>query len=189
LQQPCYRLVSRTSWDNTLVSHSQITHSYQPVRQVTHEHAAINLGKFCDWLHVKGRLIQKGQFVPTAGEGIRLRRLRMVNEIQCTIPFITRYQCNTVHSKTLQVHKRDSRLSNCTTYLLNAYYYVSAFANTKPDPTDQIWLNVTRCGCSLTSCTLANLLTGIHFYNNSLKILRAVASCGGQQYIKLTMYS
>jgi len=34
------------------------------------------------WL-LNGTPKQKGQFVPTAGEGNRLSRLRMANEIQC----------------------------------------------------------------------------------------------------------
>jgi len=36
------------------------------------------------------RQTQKGQFVPTAGEGNRPSRLRMANEIQCILPYATR---------------------------------------------------------------------------------------------------
>jgi len=42
-----------------------------------------------DWLF-NGKSTQKGQFVPTAGDGIRLSRLRMANKIQCIIPHVTR---------------------------------------------------------------------------------------------------
>jgi len=45
-------------------------------------------------------------------------RLRMANEIQCILPYVTRKQCNTVHSKLLQLHKRNNQLSNRMTYLL-----------------------------------------------------------------------
>jgi len=41
------------------------------------------------WLF-KGTSIQKGQFVPTTGEGNMLSRLGMANEIQCILPYITR---------------------------------------------------------------------------------------------------
>jgi len=63
---------------------------------------------------------QKGQFVPTAsaGKGNWLKQIRIANEIQCTIPYVTRYKCNTVHDKTLQLHKHNNRLSNRITYLL-----------------------------------------------------------------------
>jgi len=44
--------------------------------------------------------------------------LRMSNEIQCILPYVIRSQCNTVHSKTLQLHKRNNRLSHRMTYLL-----------------------------------------------------------------------
>jgi len=66
------------------------------------------------WLF-NGTSTQKGQFVPTAGEE---NRQRMANEIQCTPPYVTRQQCNTVHSKTLQLHKRNNRLSYRMTHLL-----------------------------------------------------------------------
>jgi len=33
---------------------------------------------------------QKGHFVPTAGEGKWVRRLKMANEIQCILPYVTR---------------------------------------------------------------------------------------------------
>jgi len=49
-----------------------------------------------DWLvgWLVGRLLngmstQKGQFVPTAGEGNRLCQLRMANDIQCILPYVT----------------------------------------------------------------------------------------------------
>jgi len=51
-------------------------------------------------------------------EGNCLRRLRMANEMQCIIPYVTQYQRNTVHSNTLQVHKRNKWLSNWMTCLL-----------------------------------------------------------------------
>jgi len=45
--------------------------------------------------HLVGWLInrtstQKGQFGPTVGEGNWLSRLRMANEIQCILPYVTR---------------------------------------------------------------------------------------------------
>jgi len=46
-------------------------------------------GSLIDWCF-NGTSTQKGQFVPTAGEGNRLSRLRMANEIQCIIPYVTR---------------------------------------------------------------------------------------------------
>jgi len=42
-----------------------------------------------DWCF-NGTSTQKDQFVPTAGEGNRLSRLRIANEIQCIIPYATR---------------------------------------------------------------------------------------------------
>jgi len=33
---------------------------------------------------------QKGQFMPTEGEGNRLSQLGMANEIQCILPYVTR---------------------------------------------------------------------------------------------------
>jgi len=42
-----------------------------------------------DWCF-NGTSTQKGQFVPTAGEGNWLSRLRMANEIQYIIPYVTR---------------------------------------------------------------------------------------------------
>jgi len=41
------------------------------------------------WLF-NGTSTQKGQFVPTAGKGNRLSRLKMANEIQCILPYVTR---------------------------------------------------------------------------------------------------
>jgi len=46
-----------------------------------------------DWLVgwlFNGTSTQKGQYVLTAGEGNWLSRLRMANEIQCTLPYVTR---------------------------------------------------------------------------------------------------
>jgi len=43
---------------------------------------------------------------------------RIANETQRTTPHVTWQQCNTVHSKTLQPHKRNNRLSNRMTNLL-----------------------------------------------------------------------
>jgi len=54
-----------------------------------------------------GTSTQKGQFVQTAGEGNRLRRLRMANELQCNIPDVTQYTSNTGHGKAFQLHKRN----------------------------------------------------------------------------------
>jgi len=34
--------------------------------------------------------------VPTAGEGNRLSRLRMANEIQCILPYVPKFTCNVV---------------------------------------------------------------------------------------------
>jgi len=42
-----------------------------------------------DWCF-NGTSTQKGQFVPTAGERNRRSQLRMANEIQCIIPYVTR---------------------------------------------------------------------------------------------------
>jgi len=41
------------------------------------------------WLF-NGTSTQKGQFVPTAGEGNWLSRLRMANEIKCILHYVTR---------------------------------------------------------------------------------------------------
>jgi len=41
------------------------------------------------WL-LNGMSTQKDQFVLTAGKGNRLSQLRMVNEIQCILPYVTR---------------------------------------------------------------------------------------------------
>jgi len=40
--------------------------------------------------YLDGTSTQKGQFAPTVGEGNWLRWLRMANEIQCIIPYVTR---------------------------------------------------------------------------------------------------
>jgi len=48
-------------------------------------------GRLAGWLLgclFNGTSTQKGQFVPTAGEGNRLSRLRMANEIQSTLPYV-----------------------------------------------------------------------------------------------------
>jgi len=53
------------------------------------------------------------------GEVNRFSRLRMANELRDTEHTITlRYTITTVTSKTLQLHNRNNRLSNCMTYLL-----------------------------------------------------------------------
>jgi len=72
---------------------------------------------------------QKGQFVPTPGKGNWLSRLR------------TRYNAKyfTLHDNNVtQFAEKQSSYTNATTgYLIDdllAYYYVSAFTNTKPDP-------------------------------------------------------
>jgi len=39
-------------------------------------------------------------------------------QIQCIVPYVTRQQCNTIYSKTLQLHKRNNQLSSDMTYLL-----------------------------------------------------------------------
>jgi len=41
-------------------------------------------------VNITGTSTQKGQFVPTGGEGNRLSRLSMANEIQCILPYVTR---------------------------------------------------------------------------------------------------
>jgi len=46
-------------------------------------------------------------------EGNQRRQLRMANETQCIIPYVTQKQCNTVRSNTLQLH--NNQLSNRTT--------------------------------------------------------------------------
>jgi len=74
-----------------------------------------------DWLVFNGTSTQKDQFVPTAGN--RLSRPRMANGIKCIITYVTRKQCNTVHSKTLQLPVRNNRLSNRMTYLLITYIF------------------------------------------------------------------
>jgi len=61
------------------------------------------------------------------------------------IPHVTRKQCNTVCSKTLQLHKRNSRLFS--------RWLTCVFTNTKPDHTHPIWYLLFHSGrCSLTSC-------------------------------------
>ena len=60
---------------------------------------------------------------------------------------VTQLQCNTVHSRTLQLQNCNNQLSNRMTYLLK--YYVSAFTNTKSDQPLPIWYNFTRCGSVL----------------------------------------
>jgi len=113
-------------------------------------HRCTLVGWLVSWLF-NSTSTQKGQFVPTAGRETDLvGRLRMANEIQCILSYVTQQQCNTVHSKTLQLHKRNNRLSNPMTYFL-----IIQFANIKPDPTHPIQYNFTLCGCSFMSwCTL-----------------------------------
>jgi len=87
-----------------------------------------------DWL-LNGTSTQKGQHVPSAGEGNRLSRQMMANEIQCIVRHVT--WDNNVTRSTV----KHSSYTNATTgYLIVwlTYYYVSAFTNTKPDPTHPI---------------------------------------------------
>jgi len=61
----------------TVTSHSVLTMYSKSIDSLT------------DWLF-NGTLTQKVQFVPTAGEGNQLSRLRMANKIQCILPHVTR---------------------------------------------------------------------------------------------------
>jgi len=74
--------------------------------------------------------------------------LRMANNTHCTIPHVALLQFIIFHSKILQFHKCNNRLTIRMTYLL---LYTSAFNNTQPDDTHPIRYN-TRYRCSLTSC-------------------------------------
>jgi len=95
-----------------IVVQSRNTHLAQRDENGTQCHSLTEaVGWLVDWLF-NGTSTQKAQFVPAAGEGHRLSRLRMANGIQCTMPHVTRQQCNTVCSKTLQSHKRKNRQSN-----------------------------------------------------------------------------
>jgi len=88
---------------------------------------------------------RKDNFCILRGKGIWLRWLKMANDIQCTIPYVTHLQCNTVHSKTLHLYKRN-KYKGYLPYDLLAYYYY-AIITTQP-----IRYNFAGCGCSLTSC-------------------------------------
>jgi len=46
------------------------------------------LVKQMDWAF-NSKPTKKGQFLPTVGQGNWLKRLRMANKIQCTIPYVT----------------------------------------------------------------------------------------------------
>jgi len=92
---------------------------------------------------------QKGQFVPTVGEGNLFNRLRMANEIQCIISHVTRQQCNTICSKTLQSQKRNNRLSNWMTYSHIIKLAPSPIRSQIPHTLFDIY-NFSRCGCNLT---------------------------------------
>jgi len=70
-----------------------------------------------DWLSYSTST-QKGQFVPTVGEGNWLSGPRMANEMQCILPYVTRYHRNTIHSKTRQLVTCNNPLSNRMTNLL-----------------------------------------------------------------------
>jgi len=60
-----------------------------------------------------GTSTQNGQFVPSAGERNRLSRLRVANEIQCVLFYVTRYV-----TRYTQLHERNNQLFNRMTYLL-----------------------------------------------------------------------
>jgi len=49
-------------------------------------------------------------------KGNGLRWLRMFNEKQCIIPYVTQLQCDTVYIKTLHLHTYDNQLSNRMTW-------------------------------------------------------------------------
>jgi len=72
----------------------------------------------------------------SAEEGNRLSRFRMAKEIQCILGYITLHDTNVT-----QFAVKHRSYTNATTgYLIDdldllAYYYVSAFTNTKSDPT------------------------------------------------------
>jgi len=66
---------------------------------------------------------EKGQFVPTAVERNLLRRLRMANEIEGIIPYVTLKQCNTVHHKT-KLEVPLCQLIDKIRTKLNGYTYV-----------------------------------------------------------------
>jgi len=95
--------VKHSSYTNATINIMSQPHCLLPMNQSS----VLSQG----WLF-NGTLTQKSKFVPTAGEGNRLSRLRMDHEIQCIISHVTQQQCNTVCSKTLQLHKRKDRLSN-----------------------------------------------------------------------------
>jgi len=75
-----------------------------------------------DWLF-NGTSTQKGQFVPTAG-GDYLSRLRMANEIQCTLPYVTPLQDNNVTQFTV----KHSSYMNATTGYLRTYLLSNTLA-------------------------------------------------------------
>jgi len=63
------------------------------------------------WLF-NGMSTQKGQFVPTVGEGYRLSQLRMANEIQCILPYVT-------HDNNItQFTVKHTSYTNATGYLI-----------------------------------------------------------------------
>jgi len=54
---------------------------------------------------------KKGQFVPTAGGGKPAQSAKddQRDTMHITLSYMITKQCNTIHSKTLQLHKRNSR--------------------------------------------------------------------------------
>jgi len=67
-----------------------------------------------DWLVFNSTSIHNGQFVSqSAGEGNQLRRPRMVNNRQCTIPF-TLHNNNVTQFAVKQLHKRNKFLASQT---------------------------------------------------------------------------
>jgi len=53
------------------------------------------------------------------------------------------------------------QLTGYLIYYFLAYYYVSDFTNTQPDPTHTIRYNFTGCGCSSTSCPPGHALNHV----------------------------
>jgi len=75
------------NFNSACISIISISISIVETRLSGHFHLQINR-RNVGWLF-NGTSTQKGQFVPTAREGNQLSRLRMANEIQCILPYVT----------------------------------------------------------------------------------------------------